>query len=113
MKRLMGFVMTTALGFTAACGSTFVVSKDGKGYYLGSGSKSAFSMLCESGDLAKVLADTRLSREMQTDLNRSTCSAGRSKERVKQLYASLTPEQRKDLRLAFKKNGYEINAMLC
>jgi DNA-directed RNA polymerase subunit F len=57
--------------------------------------------------------DTLLSPEMRNDLNRSSCSAERSEERVKRLYASLMPEQRKDLRIAFKKNGYEINAMLC
>jgi DNA-directed RNA polymerase subunit F len=50
---------------------------------------------------------------MRNDLNRSSCSAERSEERVKRLYVSLMPEQRKDLRIAFKKNGYEINAMLC
>lgn len=113
MKRLIVTTLIAALGLVAACGSTFVVSKDGKGYYLGSGSTSAYTLLCETGDLKKVLTDTRLAQGMKDDLYGANCSGERSKEKVKRIYASLSPEQRKDLRLAFKKNGYEVNAMLC
>ncbi len=98
----------------AGCASTFVAGKDGKAYYLGSGSGSAYRMFCESGDLEAILkATTKLTDEEKTDLYRSNCGPERSPQSVKRVYAGMTPEQRKDLRLAFKNKGYDINAMRC
>jgi hypothetical protein len=97
----------------SACTSTFLVSKNGRGYFLGSGSSSVYAMLCESGDLKKVLADTQLPQALQDDLYTYNCSPERSGKRVRDLYAAMSPEQRKDLRLAFKHNGYDINYLPC
>ena len=99
--------------FAVACTSTFRVSKDGKGYFLGSNAKDIYKWLCESRDLDKILSDTRLSREKKDDLYKFNCSAEKSAVKVKQLYTSMSPEERKDLRTAFKMNGYDINAMTC
>ena len=96
-----------------ACSSTFVVSKDGKGYYLGHGSKAAYTMFCESGDLKKILLDADLPLDKKDELYRFNCGAERSNEKVKQVYASMTPDQRKGLKKAFKTHGYDINAMRC
>lgn len=99
---------------TGACSPTFLVSKAGSekpGRYLGSKTMSA--MLCESGDLAKVLEDTHFSKELKEEFYQYNCSAERSHDKVKQLYASMTSEQRKDIRSAFKKNGYSINSGSC
>ena len=104
------FVLVTIL---AACSSTFVVSKDGKGYFLGSKTNDVYKMLCESNDLRKVLADTHFDQELKDNLYKFTCSPERSGEQVKKIYASMSSEQRKDLRKAFAKNGYEINYMPC
>jgi hypothetical protein len=97
----------------ACASSTFIASKDGKGYYMGSGSNAAYRMFCESGDLQKILAGTQLSSETKDELYRSNCGPERSKDKVKQAYASITPAQRKDLRLAFRNNGYDINYLPC
>jgi hypothetical protein len=112
MKYSIGVVLTMTL-LTAACASTFLVSKDGKGYYLGSESSAAYKMFCESGDLKKILAGTQLPSEMKAELFQYNCGGIRSKEKVRQLYTSMTPLQRKDLRSAFKKNGYDINYLPC
>ncbi len=94
---------------SGACSSEFLVYKDGRGYFLGSNSKAKYEMLCASGDLEKVLAATHLSKDMKDALYKYNCSAERSGDKVKQIYASMTPEQRKDIRNAFRNNGYEIN----
>src|SRR5574337_781197 len=92
-------ILIAASLLLAGCASTFVAAKDGKGYYLGSGSDSAYRMFCESGDLETILkATTKLGAEMKADLYRSNCGPERSPESVKRVYAGMTPEQRKDLR---------------
>jgi len=111
-KRFLS-VLFTAVLVAGGCSSTFVVSKDGKGYHFGSNTQTLYTMLCESGDLQKVLSDTQLARELRDDLYRYNCSPERSGEKIKQIYVSMTPEQRKDLRSAFRKNGYDINLMPC
>jgi len=96
-----------------ACSSTFLVYKDGKGYFVGSKSKAIYEMLCTSGDFEKVLAATHLSTEMKDTLYKYNCSAERSGDKVQQLYVSMTPEERKDIRNAFRKVGYDINYLPC
>jgi acetyl/propionyl-CoA carboxylase alpha subunit len=59
--------------------------------------------------MEKILADTHLNKEMKDSLYASNCSAGRSREKIIEIYESMTAEQRKDIRTAFTKNGYEVN----
>jgi hypothetical protein len=101
---LAGFAM-----IAGACSDTFLVYKQGKGYFLGSNSSGKYELLCASGDMEKVLADTHLSAEMKDSLYKYNCSAERSGEKIQEIYLSMNAEQRKDIRTAFKKNGYEIN----
>jgi hypothetical protein len=108
---LMSFAAMVLL--TSGCTSTFLVYKDGKGCFLGSGSNAKYNMLCASGDLEKVLAATQLSDELKDSLYKYNCSAERSGDKVKQIFASMTIEQRKDIRSAFRANGYDINRMAC
>jgi len=112
MRLLSSLMMFTALA-TIACTSTFVATKDGRGYYLGSSSNAAYTMFCASGDLQKILSGTHLSQDIKNDLIEYNCGLGRSSAKVKQLYASLAPEQRKELRKSFKDNGYDINYIPC
>ncbi|GAB4406449.1 MAG: hypothetical protein OHK0032_01480 [Thermodesulfovibrionales bacterium] len=113
MSKYLLIVIASVAILSTACTSTFLVSKDGKGYFWGSDSNAIYRMLCDSGDLKKILSDTRFSEAMKNDLYRYNCSTDRSGERVKQIYASMTPEQRKELRNAFKNNGYDINYLPC
>lgn len=97
-----------------ACAPTFMVGKgEKKGSYLGSNSKALYDMLCASGDLLNVLEATHLSKEMKDSFYQYNCSAERSSDKVKQFYASMTPEQRKDIRTAFKEKGYSVNGGAC
>lgn len=97
----------------AGCSSTFLVSKDGKGYFFGSKSEAIYKMLCESGDLARVLKEAELPQEMKDSLYRYNCTPEQSGEKIKQIYASMTHDQRKGLRSAFRNNGYDINYLPC
>jgi hypothetical protein len=106
-------VIALTVLFTEACASTFVAYKDGR-VIMGNGSNAAYKLFCESGDLRKILADTtKIGQEMKDELYWYNCGVERSSEKVKQLYASMTSEQRKDLRQSFKHNGYDINYMHC
>ena len=100
---------------TSACAtSTFMIGKSGsekRGVFLGT--KALQEMLCGSGEMEKILAATHLSKEMKDTFYQYNCSAERSSDKVKQLYASMTTEQRRDIRTAFKKYGYAINGGAC
>jgi hypothetical protein len=97
-----------------ACASTFVASKQGKGYHVGSSSGAAYRMFCESGDLQRILdATTTIRRDTKDGLYSANCGQDRSNQEVRKIYSSMTSEQRRDLRQAFRKNGYDINAMRC
>lgn len=99
---------------TGACTPSFMVGKgETKGGFLGSSTKAMYDMLCASGDLEKVLAATHLSKEMKDTFYKYNCSDERSSAKVKQLFASMTSEQRKDIKTAFKVNGYSINGGAC
>lgn len=108
------FIMIACMALaTGACTSSFLVYKDGKGYFVGSESKTKYEMLCASGDLDKILAATHLEADMKDSLYKYNCSTERSSEEVGKIFASMTVEQRKDIKSAFRKNGYEINKMAC
>ena len=106
------WILITAVSMAmvaGACTDTFLVYKQGKGYFLGSDSAGKYELLCTSGDMEKVLADTQLSAEMKDSLYKYNCSEERSGEKITEIYLAMNAEQRKDIRTAFKKNGYEIN----
>jgi len=110
MKTWLFIIIAAMVLAAGACSSTFMVSKgEGKRGYLGSNSKTMYDMLCASGDLNDVLETTHLSQEMKDSFYQYNCSDDRSSDKVKQLFLSMTCEQRKDVRTAFKKKGYSIN----
>jgi len=111
MKKLL-FICIVAMAFAASsCNHSVLVYKNGRGVFLTSNSKSKYDVLCASGDLKKILAISDLSEEMKDELYTSNCSAERSSEKVRQIYASMTPEERKEIKRAFRKVGYMINIM--
>lgn len=113
-KRILLAVTLVASLALQACAATFVASKDGKGYYVGNSSNAAYRMFCESGDMQKILAaTTTIGQDKKAELYASNCGPDRSNDRVRKFYTSMTAEQRRDLRQAFKQNGYDINAMRC
>lgn len=113
MNRMLVCALAAAAMLGVGCSSTFLVSKDGQGYFLESNSKTLQVMLCDSGDLQKVLSGTHLSADMKERFYRFNCTPERSGEKVKELFTAMTPGERKELRLAFKSNGYDINYLPC
>jgi hypothetical protein len=99
---------------TGACSAPmFMVSIKGDermGQFLGKKTDFMYELLCVSGGLQKVLETTQWNTEMKEEFYQSNCSTGRSYDKVRRIYKAMTREQRKDIRTAFKKNGYAINA---
>jgi hypothetical protein len=108
--RLFIYIAVIAFG-TGACTDTFLVYKRGHAYFVGSNSNSKYIMLCTSGDLKDVLDSSHLSREIKDNLYKYSCSAERSGEKIKQIFASMTVEERKDFKNAFRENGFSINTL--
>jgi len=114
MERKAIMILGLALLFSACTSnSTFLAYKNGQGYYLGNSSNAAHDRFCQSGDLKKILADTALTQQTRDELYESNCGPDHTSAKVKKIYASLTADQRKDLRRAFVRNGYEINYIHC
>jgi hypothetical protein len=110
------FIILGMLILLAGCASnTFVVTKDGKSYFFGSKQEGFYKLLCETGDLQKILADTHLAQGAKDNLYKYNCveRSKDSKEKVRETYVALTPEQRRELRLTFQLHGYDINYMEC
>jgi len=97
---------------TAGCTSNFLITKDGKAYFFGSRGEAIYKMLCESGDLKTILADTKLPQDTKSEIYRYNCTEP-SKEKLKEVVASMTPEDRRDLRISFQTHGYDINRINC
>ncbi|KAA0895393.1 hypothetical protein [Oryzomonas rubra] len=104
------FAVLTTL--TAGCGSSnFLVYKDAKHFYVTSNGATLKKVLCESGDINRILTDSRLPEATQKDLYEGICSSNKVKERLLATLEDMTPEQRSALKLAFQANGYQINTI--
>ncbi len=117
MKKEAGIlfsIIILVISLFAGCTSTFLVTKDGKSYFFGSEKEGLYKMLCESGDLTLILTDTQLPSRIKDELYKYNCvPAEQSREKISEIYASMTPEQRRELRFAFQKHGYDINYLVC
>jgi hypothetical protein len=91
------------------CAKTFLVSKDCNTYFFGSNNQALYKVLCQSGDLEKVLVDSGLPPDVQAGLHQAQC-VDRSRENLNSIYGGLSRDQQEALKSAFRKNGYEINA---
>ena len=91
-----------------ACTQTFLISKDCRNYFFGSDEKELRTMLCDSGDLRRILDDAQLPPETKDSLYGYQCTE-RSGDKVRELYGALSLEQKRDLKYSFQKHGYDIN----
>ncbi len=105
---------TVLLLVLAGCGKyNFIINKDDKGYYFGSESKILHKMLCQSGDMDRVLRTTHFPEEIEKDLYKYACSEERSRKKAKSIYLFLSPEEQEELKDAFRGEGYIINYISC
>lgn len=101
-------VLFSASLICIGCAKTFLLSKDCKTYYFGDANETLYKMLCPSGDLQKVLTDSGLPEDTRASLYEAKCT-DRSREKLDRIYASMSRDQQKALKSAFRKHGYEIN----
>jgi hypothetical protein len=115
MKGLGSFVAgLVAAALLAGCApTTFIISKDGRAYYLGRKSQVLHAMLCTSGDLKRVLDETSIPEDLKKEFYRYNCTEEHSKEKVVSLYLFLSPEEKEELKSAFRRYGYTINYVPC
>ncbi len=90
------------------CTSTFLISKDCKTYFFGNREEGPYKMLCASGDFKKILDGAALPQDIKDSLYKAQC-VDRSEEGVKKIFASLTREQKDDLKFSFQLHGYYVN----
>ena len=106
-------VVLAALALSACGPSTFLINRDGVSSYFGRGGGTLQKRLCAGNDLAAILSDANLPADIREDFTIYSCSKERSSEKVLSLYLFLTPEQKKDLKQAFVRHGYEVNHINC
>ncbi len=111
LKILTGIAAAFILWGCAA--TTFIISKDGRAYYLGTKSKILNAMLCRSGDLQKILSETSIPEHLKKEFYRYNCTEEQSKEKVVAIYTFFTPEEKEELKSAFRRHGYDINYVPC
>ncbi|MBI5141776.1 MAG: hypothetical protein HZA20_06235 [Nitrospirae bacterium] len=112
MNRLL--LASAFMVMLASCGpSTFIVSRDSSSYYFGSESQSLKRMICDTGDLERVLRDAEIPEHLKSDFNEYVCTEKRSREKVIALYAFLSPEEKRSLKRAFSMRGYMVNHVAC
>lgn len=111
--RTGAFLLTIMLMLSGCAPSTFIISKDGRAYYFGRESDELRKMLCDSGDLERILSETIMPEHLKAAFLRYNCSEERSEKKVISTYLFLTPEERKALKSAFIRHGYVINYVPC
>ena len=102
-------LLSVLLLLSTGCTATFLVGKDGQGFFLGSGAEPLYAWLCPTGDAAKVLAAADLPETMHDALYSALCSSQRSGNTVTGIYRSLPADQQTSLKRAFNRHGYDIN----
>ncbi len=112
MKKGFFMLVLLSVAFLLGCSEKFVISKDGKTYFFASKRQELQKMLCDTGDLRKVLANTLISEDTRNELYRYNCEEP-SAEKMQAIYTQLTVEQRRSLRKAFMEQGYKINQSPC
>ncbi len=108
MQKVVVLFFSCAVMVAGGCTSTFLVGKDCRSYFFGSNDEGLYRMLCESGDFRRVLEGTALPQETKDAFYRYNCVQP-FPDKVKELYVSLTSEEKRDLRFSFQKQGYYIN----
>ena len=99
--------VTSSLGL-AGCASTFLVTKDCYSAFLDSDENKLYNMLCETEDFRKIIAAAAIPQDKKDILYKALCK-DRSGEKVRNLYASLTEQEKESLKLSFQTQGYDIN----
>ncbi len=114
MRRLAPATTIIAAAFMAGgCAShNFLVYKDGSNFFITQDLAVRQQLLCDSGDIDRVITDSGLSSSLQLRIKAAICSTTRAKKDMRQILEEMTYEQLNALKNAFRKAGYEINKPL-
>ncbi|HTZ18829.1 MAG TPA: hypothetical protein VMB78_10370 [Dissulfurispiraceae bacterium] len=114
MINLKLVVCIAALALLAGCANTtFIISKNDRAYYLGTKSRVLDAMLCKSGDLQQILKEVSIPDHLKKEFYRYNCTDEQSKEKIVAIYTFFTPEEKEELKSAFRRHGYDINYVPC
>ena len=106
-----GVVLIVALGISGCSSGNFLVYKDSKHFYVTSTGPELKRILCDSGDMDRIVKDSQLPAVLQKDLKDGICNSNKVKERLMATLEGMTKEQRTALKTAFQQNGYDINVV--
>ncbi len=107
-------VLLAMISLSAGCGpTTFLVGKDNSYAFFGRINTPLAKDLCTSGELRTILDDALIPAIAKDGFFRNICTAEYSHDMVLSIYAFMTPEEKKELRLAFTRHGYEVNVVHC
>lgn len=102
-------IMVLAL-LVSGCGTrTFMVYKDGNNFFITRDCAARQQVLCDSGDVDRIVVSSGLPGPLQLRLKEALCSRDRAKNDMRDLLEELTDEQLSSLKKAFGMAGYEIN----
>ncbi|HEY3489509.1 MAG TPA: hypothetical protein VGK27_05225 [Candidatus Deferrimicrobiaceae bacterium] len=102
-------VLIAALIADGCSSRNFIVYKDGTAFYVTSDCARRKQVLCDSGDIGRVLGDSGLPAPLRNALGDRMCASGNEKKALLSVLEGMTDEQHAALKDAFRKNGYEIN----
>ncbi|MDU0458488.1 MAG: hypothetical protein RW306_07095 [Geobacteraceae bacterium] len=102
-------LLASACLLMAACSSNFMVYKQGRHFYVTSTGQELKAVLCDSGDLKRILGESKLNLPLQNKLDESICGTGKVRERVLAVLEEMSREERSNLKVSFQAHGYDIN----
>lgn len=98
-----------AIMATGCASRNFIVYKDGRSFYLASDSPDRIRILCDSGDLDRIVKDSGLPSPLGAELKERVCVLRNPRKVIMDTLDRMTKKQHAALKTAFRENGYEIN----
>ncbi|MBU5636274.1 hypothetical protein KOM00_05960 [Geomonas sp. Red69] len=105
-----GIVITVLALIAGGCGSNnFLVYKDGSNFFITRNCEARQRLLCDSGDIGRIVAGSALPQSLQDRIKEAICAPGVTKTNMHEILAEMTEEQLSSLKQSFRDNSYEIN----
>jgi hypothetical protein len=83
--------------------------KDGNNFFITRECAARHQLLCDSGDIDRVVAGSGLPAPLQLQIKDAICSTDTAKNDMQDILKELSDEQLSSLKNAFGRSGYEIN----
>jgi hypothetical protein len=101
--------MVVALLAGGCSSNNFLLYKEGRHFFVTSNRPELKRVLCDSGDMDRIVRDAKLPEPLQKELKEEVCASDKVKERLMATLDGMSREQRAALKTAFRENGYDIN----